>query len=203
MLTAFRTGYPFDVDHWEDLTSIAMPEVSLGTPPTVIQTFPATFGLSTSLAGDPYDAIAVNSWLVIDPATKNVLFDGTAARVDVGEWEIVLSADQTTALTEGSWTLRTIVVGAAAAAPIISDLSFSVQSLRTALLTEMTNLLDTELGEFADEIQDITNRADDAVSAANSATSLVYIVLGVAVVGIVVAIVGIIVVLMRMPKRPT
>ena len=191
LYTAFRTGYPIEQDAWDFLGEIRIPSVVLGTPPEVIQTFPATFQFTTTLNQQPYDLINIAAWLLLDPGTKSILFSGDAVRSGPGQWDIVLSADQTTSLTEGTFELQTIVVGAEAALPVVTTQSFSTLSLSTAIISELTIVLDQALVDFQVDIDRAVDAADAANAAAASATSLANTVLIVAIVAVVVAIVAI------------
>lgn len=197
VMKAFRTGYPFDVNKWDAFAVIRKPDVAFAAAPEVIQTFPASFGFTTTLDGAPYDLINQANWLVSDPGTNTVLFTGDAVRTGAGAWAAVLSAEQTTALVEGSYTLKTIVVGAEAAVPVVSDLTFTSLSLATAIIADVTESVNTQLGQFEDTIASNAEVADSAVAAANAAINLAYVVLAVAIVGIVVAVVAVALVMRR------
>lgn len=190
--TAKRAGYPFEAGKWDFLTSVRIPEVAIGTPPEVIQTFPATFSFTTSLNQQPYDRIAQAAWIVSDPATRLPLFSGDAVRVGPGTWNAVLSADQTTALGEGSFELKTIVVGEEAASPVVTDLAFTSLSLSSAIITDLTVVIDTALTEFQDALDANTAATNAAVDSANAATNLANTVLIVAIVAILIAAVAVV-----------
>ena len=201
VMKAFRTGYPFDINKWEAFGEIRKPDVTVGAVPEVVQTFPATFSFTTTLQGQPYDLISRANWLVSNPATRAVLFNGDAVRASPGTWNVVLSAEQTTALVEGTYELKTIVVGQEAAVPVVTDTTFTSLSLATAIISEVIQTIDDRLAEFDDTIADTTNTADGALAAANSALTLAYVVLGVAIAGIAVAVAGFVVMLRRLPPR--
>ncbi|MFQ5918625.1 MAG: ABC transporter substrate-binding protein [Thermoplasmata archaeon] len=191
LYTAKRTGYPFDINKWDNLAEIRLPEVTIGTPPQVVQTFPAIFGFTTSLNQQSYDLIQTAAWLVTDPATRQVLFTGDAVRVGPGQWEAQLSADQTTALVEGTYTLQTIIVGEEAALPVVNTQSFTSLSLASSIVAEVTQIIDEALIDFQDTIDENTAATQAAVDSANAAASLANTVLIVAIVGIVIAVVAV------------
>ena len=199
VLKAFRTGYPFDVNKWDAFAEIRVPDVVIGAAPEVIQTFPATFTFATSLFGEPYDLIGQANWLVSDPATREVLFLGDAIRTGVGQWAVELSAEQTTALTEGTFELTTIVVGTEAGLPVVTAKTFTSLSLSTAILSELTEILDTRLASIEETVSGAADAADSAALAADAAVALTQTVLVVAIVGIIVAAVAVVLVLRR-PK---
>ena len=189
---AKRIGYPIEQDAWAFLGTIRIPSVTLGTPPEVIQTFPATFQFSTSLNGAPYDLISTAAWLLLEPGTKNILFSGDASRSGPGAWDIVLTAEQTTALVEGTYELLTFVVGAEAALPVVTTQSFTSLSLASAIIADLTVVLDAALVDFQVEIDRAVDAADAANSAAVAATSLANTVLIVAIVAVVVAVAAVV-----------
>ncbi len=191
LYTAHRTGYPIEQDAWDFLGTIRVPDVVLGTPPAVIQTFPATFEFATSLEGVPYDRIATSAWLLLDPTTKNILFSGDAVRTGPGQWDITLTADQTTALVAGTYDLQTIVVGEEAALPVVNVQSFTSLSLSSAIIADLTVVIDDALNAFQTELDVAVEAADAANAAAAAATSLANTVLIVAIVAVVVAVVAI------------
>jgi peptide/nickel transport system substrate-binding protein len=191
LYTAKRTGYPLTDNTWDVFNTIRVPTVALGTPPDVVQTFPATFQFTTSLNQQPYNLIKTAAWLVLDPATKNILFNGDAVRTGPGAWEIVLTAEQTTALTEGTYELSTIVVGDEAALPVTTTQSFTSLNLATAIIADLTLVLDAALEGFQTDIDAAVDAADAANSAAAAATSLANTVLILAIVAVVVAVVAI------------
>ena len=191
LYTAKRTGYPLANDAWDQFNTIRVPTVVLGTPPEVIQTIPATFTFTTTLNQQPYDLIKTAAWLVLDPATKNILFNGEAVRSGPGAWEITLTAEQTTALTEGTFELSTIVVGDEAALPVTTTQSFTSLNLATSIIADLTVVIDQLIADQQVQLDAAVAAADAANAAAASANSLANTVLIVAIVAVVVAVVAI------------
>lgn len=202
---AKRAGYPFEVNKWEGLTDIKVPQVSLGTAPQVIQTFPANWTFTSTLGGQPYDRLATASWLVFDPATRALLFSGDAIRTGPGTFEIQMSSAQTAALAEGSYELRSIVVGEEAALPVITSRPFSSLSVRTAVLSEVIDLIDEQLGPLRDDLAEQTAAANAASAAANAANNLAQLLLIITSVALVVAVasVGMLAAVWRRVSRMT
>ncbi|MDX1534865.1 MAG: hypothetical protein R3291_04525, partial [Thermoplasmata archaeon] len=123
--------------------------------------------------------------------TKNILFSGNAVRSGSGAWDITLTADQTTALVEGTYELQTIVVGSEAALPVVSTQSFTTLNLATAILADLTQQLDDAIADLQVVVDDAVEAADAANAAAAAATNLANTVLVLAIVGVVVAVVAI------------
>ncbi len=192
LYTAKRTGYPLEQDAFDFLGTIRVPTVTLAGAPDVIQTFPATFSLTTTLDGTPYDLIETAVWLLSNPATRKVLFAGDMVRSGAGAWDIELTAEQTTALVEGSYELKTIIIGEEAALPVVNTQSFTSLSLSSAILSEVTQTITVLFADIQSDIDTITATADAATAAAEAATSLANTVLILAVVGVVVAVVAIV-----------
>ncbi len=201
---AKRTGYPFDINKWEFLAEIKVPDVTLGPAPQVKLSFPAIFTFTTTLAGESYDLIAQTGWLITDPATRDVLFDGVAFQTGPGAWAVQLTGAQTATLAEGTFEFTSIVVGLEAALPVVSRQTFTALDLEKAILADLTNTLDIAIAGFGDEIDALTNAVDDAVAVADSATALANTLLIIAIIGVVVAviaIVGLVVMMRRLPPR--
>ncbi|MEE9173368.1 MAG: ABC transporter substrate-binding protein [Thermoplasmata archaeon] len=185
LYTAKRSGYPIEQDAWDFLGEIRIPRVVLGTPPIVIQTFPATFRFTTTLDGAPYDRIATAAWVVWSPTPKRILFDGVAVRSGPGTWEIEFTAPETTALFEGTYELQIIVVGEEAALPVVHTQSFNVISLFRAILSDSTG--PSPWGEFRNTIDEAKAAAQSAVDVAREAATLANSALLVAIVAVVTA----------------
>ncbi|MCJ2531124.1 MAG: ABC transporter substrate-binding protein [Candidatus Thermoplasmatota archaeon] len=201
VLKAFRDGYPFDFpNEFSEYTTIVVADVSLGTPPDVIQTFPAIFGFSTSFEGQVYDRIATSAWLVGDPATGAILFNGPAVRTGPGQFQAVLSSTTTTALVEGSYEITVIVATQDSVIPTFASTSFAVESLQSALLRALGEEIDDRFADIQGTIDDAAASAGDAAAASNQAVQLGNIVLVVAVVAIVVGVAAVVIVVVRRPK---
>lgn len=198
VLKAFRDGYPFDMpEDFVDYATIVVADVTLGSSPDVIQTFPATFDFSTSFGGDVYDRVATSAWLVSDPATGAVLFTGPAARVGPGQFEATLSSVQTTALVEGSYEFTVVVGTSDSVIPTFASTSFSVESLQSAIIIAVTGAMNDALGDFETTLDEIQTSVDDAGASADQAVLLAYIVMGIAAVAIVVGVVAVVMVIRR------
>ena len=205
---AKRTGYPIEQDAWDFLGTIRVPRVAFRTPPEVIQTFPATFQFTTTLDGAPYDRIQTATWNLSDPSTGRILFSGDAARSGPGTWDIELTALQTTALFEGTYELETVVVGEETPLPVVATLSFTSLSLSTAILRDVTQVIEGALTGFQETIDENTAATQAVMDAADArmadVVNLVSLVLVLAIAAVVIAVlaIGVLLVLWRrLPAR--
>ena len=199
---AKRTGYPIEQDAWDFLGTIRVPRVAFRTPPEVIQTFPATFQFTTTLDGAPYDRIQTATW------NLSGLFSGDAARSGPGTWDIELTALQTTALFEGTYELETVVVGEETPLPVAATLSFTSLSLSSAILGEVTQVIEGALTGFQETLDENTAATQAAIDAADArmadVVNLVSLLLVLAIAAVVIAVlaIGVLLVLWRrLPAR--
>ena len=171
---AKRTGYPIEQGAWDFLGPGPIIDVQFGTPPEVIQTFPATFRFTTTVDGRAYDRIESTAWLVSDPEANEVLFTGEAARNGLGVWQFTLDPRQTTALFEGSYEARAIVVGMESRYPATSQVSFTSLSLASALLSDMTCTLETchPFQSIQETLAELNVRTQHALEVAREAARL-------------------------------
>ncbi len=198
VLKAFRDGYPFDMPtEFVDYTTVVIADVTLGAAPDVVQTFPAVFDFSTSFEGEVYDRVATSAWLVSDPATGTVLFTGPAERVAPGQFEATLSSTQTTALVEGSYEFTVVVGTRDSVIPTFASTSFSVESLQSAIIIAITQVMNDRLDDFQASLDANTDAVGDAGAAADQAVLLAYIVMGIAVVALIVGVVAVVIVIRR------
>ncbi len=205
---AKRTGYPIEQDAWDSLGPPRVPCVAFRTPPEVIQTFPVTFQFTTTLDGAPYDRIQTATWDLSDPSTERILFSGGATRSGPGTWDIELTALQTTALFEGTYELETVVVGEETPLPVVATLSFTSLSLSSAILGEVTQVIEGALMGFQETIDANTAATQAAIDAADvrvaDLVNLVNLVLIVAIAAVVIAVLAIgalLVVWRRLPAK--
>ena len=195
--------YPFLADHFASLIVPKVPATALAGPSQILTGLPATFNLTTTLQGAPYDAVS-SSYLVLNPATHSVALSGTPTRTAAGKWEIALNGAQTAALSPGAFTIQTITVGAEAAVPSFSTASFTAISQ----LAYFQGQFALALGEANNRISNLQNSLNStnaqltsAQSTINSLTGLLYASIAVALVAVVVAVVSTAVLARRLPKR--
>jgi len=141
------------------------------------------------------------SYIVVDPATNSVLASGTPVHTAAGTWRIDLN---TAPLAPGAYKLQTITVGAEAAVPIFTTVSFTAISQ----LAYFQGQFALAIGEANNRIANLQNSLNttnaqltSAQSTINSLTGLLYASIAVALVAVVVAIVSSAMLARRLPKR--
>jgi hypothetical protein len=194
--------YPFLADHFESLIVPKVPTTSLAGPSQILTGLPASFNLTTTFQGAPYDQVS-SSYIVLNPATHAVLLSGSPTRTAAGKWAIDLNGAQTAALSPGAFTIETITVGAEAAVPSFSTASFTAISQ----LAYFQGQFALALGEANNRISNLQNSLNTtnaqlttAQSTISSLSTLLYVSIGVAVLAVVVALVSIVVLMRRVPK---
>jgi peptide/nickel transport system substrate-binding protein len=204
--TAKRTGYPIEQDAWDFLAQPQVLEVAFRSPPEVIQTFPVTFQFTTTLGGAPYDRILTAAWFLSDPATKKTLLSGNATWSGPGIWDIELSALQTTALAEGPYELNVIVVAEEIPFLGLGTLSFTSLSLSSAILREVTQVIEGALTGFQETIDENIAATQAAIDAADArvanVVNLVNLVLILAIAAMVIAVLAIVALLVVWRRLP-
>lgn len=204
--TAKRTGYPIEQDAWDFLAQPQVLEVAFRSPPEVIQTFPVTFQFTTTLGGAPYDRILTAAWFLSDPATKKTLLSGNATWSGPGIWDIELSALQTTALAEGPYELNVIVVAEEIPFLGLGTLSFTSLSLSSAILREVTQVIEGALTGFQETIDENIAATQAAMDAADArvanVVNLVNLVLILAIAAVVIAVLAIVALLVVWRRLP-
>lgn len=193
------TAYPIEANVFDAFLDPRIPSISFAPAPTVLIGRPAQFSLSSRLVGGgAYDQISM-TYLVVNPSTGAILFQGSPTRVAEGSYLITLAGAQTDTLAPGAYDLRTITVGEEAAVPVISTLSFiaipDVETIVDELRAEITSVRNALEADLLEQ-QNLTKAATDQVAGLQT---LVWASLGLAVVAIAVA--GF-VVMKAMPKRP-
>ena len=194
--------YPFLADHFDSLIVPKVPATALSGPSQILNGLPASFNLTTTLQGAPYDAVS-SSYIVLNPATHAVILSGTPTRTAAGQWEIALNGAQTAALAPGAFTLQTITVGAEAAVPSFSTVSFTAISQIAYIEGIVRIQLETannRIKDLSSSLNTTSAQLTTAQSTINSLSTLLYVSIGVAVVAVVVAALSVVVLLRRMPK---
>lgn len=117
--------YPDPANRYAGFSSPAIAEVEVDGPGRVTIGDEAVFDVFVDVFGGPYAADDISSvtYLLFD-ATGTQVESGEAAVVEDGLWEVVLSADTTAALEEGSNRLEVVVVSNLVALPSLGDYQF-------------------------------------------------------------------------------
>lgn len=195
-------NYPFPANRWDALLTPRVPQISFGAAPQVIPGLAASFTINSRLQGAPYDQLTL-SYLVVDPSTGAVLYQGTPTRTAAGTYTVTLTDTQTGTLAPGAYDLRTVAVGDEAAVPVVSSLSFTaipvLAYVQIILATEAATRAadDAALqGQLANQTAAINN----ANAAVASLQTTVLVAVALAIVALVVAVVVVVVGMRRMPR---
>ncbi|NIN67521.1 MAG: hypothetical protein GTO63_23025, partial [Anaerolineae bacterium] len=201
VVVADRANYPLPPSMWDTLLRPRIPKVTLGPPQTINLDVGASFGISVTLFGEPYDDVTQN-FIVLDPATATVLFEGDTARVGPGSYEARLTAAQTQTLVPGAYEIRVITVGADAAPPVIikqSFLAFTVAGVLETLIKDTETALRTDLGTVTSRLDDVDTANTALASDVAGLSTLVTVVLVLAVVAIATSAITALVLIRRIP----
>jgi len=117
--------YPFPSDKWLVYAEPKLGDLSVSGPETVTIGSEATFDVSLTYNGDPYpmDEVQGIKWLLID-AEGNLVGNGEGTMLADGQGQVVLSADATAKLAEGSSRLEVIAVLIPVAKPSMGHVEF-------------------------------------------------------------------------------
>ncbi len=201
ILKADRANYPLAATIWDDILQVRIPEIALGAAPDITLGVAAAFPIAVTLFGVPYDQVTLN-WIILDPATAEILLSGEAVRVGTGAFEARLSGVDTLLLQPGSYELRVIGVGADAAPPTIvrqSFLVFSVASVLETLIKATEAALKDDLGGLTGRINTVDETTSALAADIAGLSALITLVLVLAVVAIATSAIGVVVLIRRTP----
>lgn len=205
ILKADRTGYPLAPRTWDALLRPRIPEVTLGPAPTINIDVPAgvEFSIQVRLFGEPFDD-ATLAFIVLDPGQGRVLFSGVPVRVNPGEYEARLTANQTSTMTPGAYELRVIGTSPDAAVPAIvkrSFLAFTVKGVLEELIKATEQALKDDIGNLRSRVDTIDQSTNTLTSDVAGVSTLVTVVLALSVIAIVSSVVSMLILLRRLPPR--
>ncbi len=195
-------NYPYFADHWSYLVVPKIPSTSLTGPSQVLLGLPATFNLTTTFSGQPYNNVSV-AYLVINPATASVLLSGQAVNTGIGTWAVELNGAQTTSLAPGAYSVETVTVGDEAAVPVFSTTSFTAISQLDYVLLQVGLALgdaNSRISGLQDSLNSTNSQLTSAQNTINSLSGLLYASIAVAVVAVVIAALSVVLLFRRVPK---
>lgn len=200
VMQAFRDGYPFKPDYWDEMKEVRVPTTTFGTfPSSLLAGAGATLDVSTSEGGVATDPQGVR-WFVRQLGTGAIPLRGDAVRTQVGEFEVQLLSTLTVGLETGAYELVVIVTGDRGA--VTQTFAFSVTSqldFFQALFDTIEDRLETQQQQLTD-LEDNVGLVGDQ---AGSLQTLVTAVLVLAIVAIVVPALMMVVILRRLPPGGT
>lgn len=191
--------YPYEANRWDSMLVPRVPAVTIGTIPEVVPGLAVTIPVTTTLFGVAYDNIDLD-YLVTNPATGEVLFQGNPTRVAAGSWTISLTAEQTSAILPGTYNVQAVGVGAEAAVPAVDTKSFvAIPQLAffERLIGEIQAGLETEIQDAADEAAAATAAANAARDEVRSLSGLLTIAVAVSIVAVLVSAVSVVMTLRK------
>lgn len=195
-------NYPFTADHWANLIVPKVPATTVTGPSQILLGLPASFNMTSSVQGAPYDSITT-SYLVINPATNSVVLSGPMTKVGTGQWQAVLNGAQTASLGPGAYTLETVTVGTEAAVPSFSTVSFTAISQLAYFQGQFSLALgdaNSRIANLQNSLNSTNAQLTSAQNTINSLSGLLYVSIAVAVVAVVVAALSVVLLFRRMPK---
>ena len=193
-------NYPFTADHWDQFLVPKIPRVEFEASPPVLIGAPATFTVNVAVSSTPYDDFNM-TWLLVNPATSALLFQGVPTRVGAGQYQITLSPIQTASLQAGAYELRTITVGAEAAPPVFATQSFLALPDVDRIVAEQNAKILTLENELDAQEAAQANATAALQAQLGAAQTTAAIGIGVAVVGVIAALVAIMM-SRRMQRKP-
>lgn len=120
-------NYPFAAARYDAALTPRIPGIAFRPPPQVVPGLAANFTIDVTLAGAPYDDVAIDDWVASD--SGEVRSQGSAVRVAPGTFVASLTDGQTGSMTPGVYGMHAVAVGADAAVPVFSEVSFEVISV--------------------------------------------------------------------------
>jgi len=125
VLLSHNASYVDASDKWSGFAEPMLADVEVDGPGQVAIGEEATFDVFVTFEGAPYDPDMISEvkWLLYD-ATGALAGTGVAENVDVGQYAITLSADQTGALEAGSNKIEVAVVSKIVSIPTFGTYEF-------------------------------------------------------------------------------
>ena len=192
IIKAFRE-YPDPADKWAGLGEPKIPEVEVSGSSTVVQVLPARFKVTVTYQGEPYKVSDIQfvKYVIKHPGGYTV---GMAKPVRDGEFEIALSAGETSLLLTGTSEMTVFVSSKLVALPVSAKYTFTVLSFEEYLGSELAKLK----AEYTAAISSLQNRISSLESdlaklneTVSSLEATLRTTMTLAIVGIVLALVSI------------
>jgi len=188
---AYR-DYPYKADRFSYLSEPPIPESSVQVPQSVVPGLASNFNLSLSSKGNVYpnDRIDFVKYVILD-SLGAVAAKGDAQAIAAGKWSIALNSTETSKLSAGSYTLKTIALSKDVAVPGVSATPFIVipeLSYFQTLLAQTQAQLNVALSQLQTTTTNLNKDISSLQGAVSSAQTLMYAAIGIAVIAILIAI---------------
>ena len=191
IIKAFRE-YPDPADKWARFSTPMIPEVKVSGPSTVVQVMPARFKVEITFGGEPYRVADIEyvKYIIKHPGGMIV---GEAIPVKDGEWEVALSAKETSLLVTGTGEMTVIAVSKLVAIPASAKATFTILSFEEYLGNELAKVraeTAAAISELQGRISSLESELSDMRASIESLNAALRTATIIAVVGVVIAIVS-------------
>ncbi|MEE9173604.1 MAG: ABC transporter substrate-binding protein [Thermoplasmata archaeon] len=196
VMTAFRDGYPFKPDVWDDMKVVEIPDLTFGAFPDILLAGTgATLAFSSAFQGTPTDPDSTG-WFVRELASSALVLTGEPIRTGVGQFEVQLLSTETVGFDTGGFELVVVVQGTGGST--VRSFAFTVTS-QLDFFGALIDELDNRIAGLSDDTAGLSDSVAGVQGTTNSLSNLLLAVLALAVIAIVVPAVLLFVLLRRMP----
>src|SRR3990172_4167392 len=201
VMKAFRTGYPFDVDYWSSLTTVAVPSVAFSSaPPVVFAGSPAIFDYSVSVGSQPTDDVT-SVWFLRDASTDEFVLDDMAPeRLGTGNYRIRISGAETSRRLLGNFAVIVAITGNDAAIPVVQRVGFTILPSTQwfeGLLDDRMRFLEDQVSALSRNLGDLRSDFDRVSSSTSGLVGLITSVVVFAVIASVVSFAALVLMIRR------
>ncbi|HDQ70518.1 MAG TPA: hypothetical protein ENN19_00275, partial [Chloroflexi bacterium] len=128
--------YPDAPDRWAAFDEAPIAEVAITGPTIVPKGVAATFDVAVTFQGAPYAIADIEKvqYLLLN-AGNNIVFTGEASAIGDGQWQIALTANESSQLLLGANRLEVIVTPRREAVPTFAAHAFETTGLRVLSVT--------------------------------------------------------------------
>jgi len=189
---AFRE-YPFKADKWDNMLTVKVPEITVSeVPSVVVPGLSASFNLTTTVAGQPYERATIK--YLLSDIQGRIISSGYAVNLGGGKYSVKLTSDETSKMSAGSYTITFISVGEEAALPVSKKTTFTVipelayfETLVKGLSSELGGRVSTVEGSI-DTLTATVEKLSTELSNVRSTLNMMTAVAGVSIIIAIVAL---------------
>ena len=204
-LDAFRDGYPLKADFYDQYLVPRIPKITFPAAPSVVFSgTPGVFDFTSTVAGNPYDAITVK-WLLKDLGTGQIVSKGTSSKLGAGAYRIELASSLTDQLLFGNFQLLVVVSSADASPPSIAKPTFLILPSVTyfeGLVSATESALRADITKLEGEQTDLRSALTATRASSEGLGTLVTVLTAVALIAVVISVVTLVRVLRKPPTKP-